>query len=109
MRPSFPEDLWKVKNGKLMESQENATNYAAVEAMKEAILLCWTHDMSDRPSARTVQNRIEKALQVIDRKYHAEDVVRVQIPPLPADHRFTDSDYLEHSDFIWPANVMDFI
>jgi hypothetical protein len=108
MRPSFPHDLWKVKDGKLTDHKENATNFAAVETLKEAIRLCWTHEASERPSARTVQNHIEKALQVIDNK-PADDVARVQIPPLPADHRFTDSDYITHSDFIWPDNIAEFI
>jgi hypothetical protein len=60
----------------------------------KAIEMCWTHEVKQRPSARTVVNFMRSALAAI-KGVDVEDlgVVKVEMPPLPSDHRYTDSDF----------------
>jgi hypothetical protein len=74
--------------------------------MKEAILMAWTHDLLERPSARDISNHLHAALQQVVKSSTGDDntsrpvadirkeVVRVDgVPPLPPNHRFTESDF----------------
>jgi hypothetical protein len=60
----------------------------------KAIKMCWTHEVKERPSARTVVNFMRSGLAAIE-GVNVEDlgVVKVEMPPLPSDHRYTDSDF----------------
>jgi hypothetical protein len=58
----------------------------------EGIEMCWTHDPRKRLSARAVADYMKKQLAAIE---GVEDmgVIKVEMPPLPSDHRYTDSDF----------------
>lgn len=78
-RSEFPEDI--------LNSED-----LAIQAVVKAINMCWTHDMEKRPAAREVSALLREALETI---LGTSDlgVVKVSIPPLPRDYRFTDSDF----------------
>jgi hypothetical protein len=92
--PPFPDDLWK-------DNVSGGAEYDAIEAMKKAILMAWTRDPLERPSAREISNHLHAALvqqeqqddPPLIRTRRQEQVVRVDIPPLPPNHRFTESDF----------------
>ena len=71
------------------------TKDPAVLAMIEAIMRCWTHDPEQRPSSREISDYLNESL----RKIQGVDklgVVRVSVPALPKDHRYSDSDFYEN-------------
>lgn len=78
-RSEFPEDI--------LNSED-----LAIQAVVKAIKMCWTHDVEKRPAAREVSALLREALETI---LGTSDlgVVKVSIPPLPRDYRFTDSDF----------------
>jgi hypothetical protein len=64
----------------------------AIQGLLHAIEMCWVHDYKERPTAREVADYIGGLLMQIEGLDHL-DVVRVNMPPLPKNHRYTDSDF----------------
>mmetsp|Transcript_17266 Transcript_17266/g.26721 ORF Transcript_17266/g.26721 Transcript_17266/m.26721 type:complete len:119 (-) Transcript_17266:135-491(-) len=80
-RSPFPENLQNSKN-------------PADKALIEGIELAWIHDASKRPRAREIADIMIRRLEKIEgRKYVGPDSIRVSIPPLPQDYRYSDSDF----------------
>jgi serine/threonine protein kinase len=70
------------------------TKVPANAAMQSAISQCWAHDPEDRPSARQIRDFLLQELSTILGRNvgpHDTDILRVEIPPLPKNHRFTGS------------------
>lgn len=63
----------------------NSTN-SADRAMVMAIQMAWVYDPHNRPTAREIANFLKKHLD-------NSTSWRVDIPPLPRTHRYTDSDF----------------
>jgi hypothetical protein len=65
-----------------------------VMTLSRAIEMCWTYEYEHRPSARDVSNFVKEQL-----KLQGVDVdtvpaaIQVTIPPLPKNHRYSDSDF----------------
>jgi hypothetical protein len=78
-RPEIPLDF--------ANSQDPATR-----AIVKAIQDCWIHDPKKRPRSRQVSDYLNEELRKIQ-GVEELGVVRVSIPPLPKNHRFTDSDF----------------
>lgn len=78
-RSTFPKDI--------LESHD-----IAIQAIVKAIKICWTHEVEERPTARMVSNILKNALETI---LGTTDlgIVRVSVPPLPKQYRYTDSDF----------------
>lgn len=68
-----------------------------VIALSKAIEMCWTRDWQSRPTARQVSDYLMSALR--DHEVDVENVVRVTMPPLGKNHRFTDSDFYTNLDY----------
>jgi hypothetical protein len=68
---------------------------AATQALLHCVTLCWEHDWSARSRASEVVNCIKIQLQTIEKKADLGSV-RVSIPPLSTDHRYTDSDFYDN-------------
>ena len=74
----------------------------AYDALREAIQMAWMQDPQQRPSARQISNHLLKAILAIqgtttgDDPTNIVDMVRVVVPPLPPNHRYTDSDFNEN-------------
>jgi hypothetical protein len=67
---------------------------AATDALEKAALMAWTHDPRERPTARYLAKQLLKVILELDEDAMDEDnIVRIWIPPLPPNHRFTDSDF----------------
>ena len=64
----------------------------AIQILLKAIEMCWVHEYKKRPTAREVASFIGKGLKEIE-GHLDDDVVRLQMPSLPKDHRYTDSDF----------------
>jgi hypothetical protein len=77
----------------------NSTD-SATQALLHCVTLCWEHDWSARSNASDVLNYIKTQLQTIEKKSNL-GIVRVSIPPLSTDHRYTDSDFYYNIDS-WP-------
>uniref|UniRef100_A0A7S2XKY8 Protein kinase domain-containing protein n=1 Tax=Attheya septentrionalis TaxID=420275 RepID=A0A7S2XKY8_9STRA len=62
--------------------------------MKDAILSCWKYDPADRPTARSIRDFLLKELSAMEGRTitPGDESLRITIPPLPNDHRYTDSD-----------------
>lgn len=70
------------------------TNVPANAAMQSVISQCWAHDPEVRPSARQVRDFLLQELSTILGRTvgpRDADILRVEIPPLPKNHRFTGS------------------
>jgi len=76
----------------IRESADRAT-----QALLHAVEMCWVHNYKERPTARQVADYIKEELRQIE---GVDDlgVVRVDMPPLPKNHRYTDSDFYDN---IW--------
>lgn len=74
----------------------NQSKDPAIKAIKSAIISCWTHDPDERPTSTEIRDFLRHALQSITGE---TGVVRVSVPPLPKDHRYTDSDY--YQSLLW--------
>ena len=59
--------------------------------------MAWSQKPEDRPSARELSKFLKARVQ--DLASDADDLLRVSIPPLPPDHRYTDSDYNANWEF----------
>lgn len=70
----------------------NSTDRAD-QAMVKGIEMMWTHDAEERPKARTVADYMLKELREIEGTKDIGVVRVASIPPLPPNHRYTDSDY----------------
>ena len=69
----------------------------AIQILLKAIEMCWVHDYKQRPTAQEVASFIGEGLKEIEG--HLDDnVVRLQMPSLPKNHRYTDSDFYSN---IW--------
>lgn len=67
---------------------------AALEALEKAALMAWTRDPRKRPTARYLANYLLKVILELDEDAMGKDsIVRISVPPLPPNHRFTDSDF----------------
>ena len=64
----------------------------ATRALLHAVEMCWVHNYKERPTARQVADYIEEELKRIE-GVDELGVVRVEMPPLPKDHRYTDTDF----------------
>jgi len=64
----------------------------SIQAVIKAIEMCWTHEAEKRPAAREVSNLLRVALETI-LGTKILGVVRVSIPPLPKEYRYSDSDF----------------
>lgn len=69
------------------------TTIPANAAMQSAIEQCWAFEPQDRPTASAVRDFLLQELsKILGRTVKpGDDVLRVEIPPLPRGHRFTDS------------------
>jgi hypothetical protein len=66
----------------------------AIRAIVKAIQDCWIPDPKKRPRSRQVSDYLNEELRKIKGVEELVlGVVRVSIPPLPKNHRFTDSDF----------------
>jgi hypothetical protein len=61
----------------------NSTNSADL-AMIKAIQMAWVYNPDNRPTAREIASFL---------KQHLDNTWRVDIDPLPPNHRYTDSDF----------------
>jgi hypothetical protein len=77
-----------------------ATNDPYIQTMLNGIDMCWTHDPLLRPSGRDIANYLKQQLAKIEGIADVKDVgvIRVHMPPLPLDHRYTDNDFYSN---IW--------
>lgn len=82
-RPEFPKDV-----------RENED--PAIKAIRNATTACWTFDPDERPTSVEIRDFLRDALKSITGE---TGVVRVSIPSLPKDHRYTESDY--YGSLIW--------
>jgi hypothetical protein len=64
----------------------------AIQGLLHAIEMCWTHDYVERPTAREVADYIGGLLMDIE-GLDQLNIVRVDMPSLPKNHRFTDNDF----------------
>ena len=67
----------------------------AILAIVRAIESCWTYDPNERPTSRQIRDFLKDELKSI-LGVDELGVVRVSVPPLPASHRFTGSDFYEN-------------
>jgi hypothetical protein len=72
----------------------------AIRAIVVAIKDCWGQDPRGRPTSRKISNDLKRQLGRIE-KVNDVDIVRVSVPPLPADFRYTDSDFAENMGSWW--------
>ena len=68
---------------------------AAIQTMKSGIELLWTQDPAKRPTANEISNYFMEELQKQGAGFITGDV-RVSVPPLPPEWRFTESDFLDN-------------
>lgn len=78
-RPEIPRDI--------LTSED-----PAIKAMVKAIKDCWIGNPKERPRSRQISDFLREALRKIE-GVEELGVVRVSIPPLPNNHRYTDSDF----------------
>ena len=71
------------------------TTIAANAALQSAIRKCWTHYPDHRPSARYIRDYLLREFAAIQGCYVApgDDLLRVKLPPLPKNHRYTGSSF----------------
>eukprot|EP00978_Attheya_sp_CCMP212_P030469 scaffold112105_cov49-Attheya_sp.AAC.2 len=69
--------------------------------MKDAILSCYKYDPADRPTARSIRDFLLKELSTMEGRTIApgDESLRITIPPLPNNHRYTDSD-MEEANYV---------
>ena len=72
------------------EALLNSTD-RAVNSLTRAIRMCWRNDPAKRPSARDISMYLKDRLWL--EGVSTDAPVKVVMPPLPADHRYTDSDF----------------
>eukprot|EP00568_Trieres_chinensis_P003843 CAMPEP_0183316814 /NCGR_PEP_ID=MMETSP0160_2-20130417/56110_1 /TAXON_ID=2839 ORGANISM="Odontella Sinensis, Strain Grunow 1884" /NCGR_SAMPLE_ID=MMETSP0160_2 /ASSEMBLY_ACC=CAM_ASM_000250 /LENGTH=109 /DNA_ID=CAMNT_0025482703 /DNA_START=1 /DNA_END=330 /DNA_ORIENTATION=+ len=65
----------------------------AEKVLMEGINMCWTYETEKRPSAGAIADYLLKNIKTIDGQVGA--IVRAEIPPLPSNHRFTESDFYD--------------
>ena len=72
-----------------------AATIPANAAVQSAIRQCWTHDPDRRPSARDIRDYLLKEFGAIVGRLvpPGDDSLKVNLPPLPKDHRYTGSSY----------------
>ena len=75
------------------EALLNSTDRAA-NSLTRAIRMCWRNDPAKRPSAREISDYLKGRLLV--EGVNTDAPIKVAIPLLPADHRYTDSDFNEN-------------
>jgi hypothetical protein len=63
----------------------------AVNSLTRAIRMCWRKDPAKRPSAREISRYLKERLLL--EGVNTDAPIKVTMPPLPADHRYTDSDF----------------
>ena len=68
----------------------------AIKAMRISITNCWIHDPDERPTSVEIRDFLRSALKRITGE---TGVIRVSLPPLPKDHRYTESDY--YDSLLW--------
>lgn len=81
----FPTDILLVDG---MPKQKRA----ALAALYKVTLMAWTRDPRKRPTAQHLANYLFSAIQGLE-EIDENDIVRISVPPLPHNHRFTDSDF----------------
>ena len=59
--------------------------------------MAWTHKPEERPSARELSKFLKS--RILELVADNEDPIRVSIPPLPPNYRYTDSDYNANWEF----------
>jgi hypothetical protein len=62
-----------------------------VKALTRAIQMCWRREPQQRPSAREISNYLKDRLRLAG--VNVDIPVKVVMPLLPSDHRFTDTDF----------------
>jgi len=67
-----------------------------VQILSNAINMLWTDDHTKRPSARVVSNFLGDSLRAQNVDFN--EAIKVHVPPLRADHRFTDEDFYQNLD-----------
>jgi hypothetical protein len=70
---------------------------SAYRALRKAIRMAWAQKPKDRPSARDLSKFLKSTVQ--DLISDSDDLLRVRIPPLPPNHRYTDTDYNKNWEF----------
>lgn len=83
--------LYAGKHSQFPTNLDTAT-IPANRAMQSAILKCWTNNPQERPSAKAIRDFLRKELStIVGRSIHPgnDASLRVQVPPLPKDHRYT--------------------
>ena len=67
----------------------------AIKAMVKAVKDCWIPDPKQRPRSRQISDFLREELRKIE-GVEELGIVRVSIPPLPKNHRYTDSDFYDN-------------
>ena len=70
----------------------------ADKAMVKAIQMAWVHDPNQRPTARHISNFLRGQLEALHGG-KKDELWRVSVPPLPPNHRYTDSDFYNNLQF----------
>lgn len=80
-RTPFPEDI--------------DTTIAGNSALQSAIRKCWTHYPDQRPLAREIRDSLLQEFSAIEGRSVSpgDEVLKVKLPPLPKDHRYTGSSF----------------
>jgi hypothetical protein len=78
------------------------SNDPAIQAILTAIRSCWKQDPVDRPPARQVADALSQELRRIEQS-DILGIVRVYLPPLPKQFRFTDSDFQKNLEQGYPG------
>jgi hypothetical protein len=73
---------------------------SAIRAIVGAIEDCWGQNPRRRPTSRKISNDLKRQLGRIE-KVNDLGIVRVSVPPLPDDFRYTDSDFVENMGVSW--------
>ena len=75
-----------------VETWETEQDNVAYKILKEAIGMAWAQNPSDRPSARVLSRFLYTQLLAI-LPNPKDNLLKVEIPPLPPHHSYTDSDF----------------
>lgn len=72
-----------------------AKDHAALLALNKVVLMAWTKDPQKRPTARYLSDHLLEIIRQLDDDITAAaaEIIRISVPELPPDYRFTDSDF----------------
>jgi serine/threonine protein kinase len=94
-RSAFPDRFNVTTTTSNNNTADGATKHTldpAERAIMKAIQTAWTHNPAMRPTAREIADYLGKELRkIVGGK--TGSLARVAVPPLPKDHRYTDTDF----------------